>query len=1203
MGTPLRRLASPLMLVALLCLAATNPLVSNTSLVEQDTVSFSSQDPGVSDVPTWKIGDKWIYSGTFDPTKLVTDSGVQATVGEIYGDSTAEVTAITERSVDNMSVLAYTLRTSANFDKSGVSLDGYSGNVYITFQQTEYLRVSDLSSMRSDLELYIRFVPFGLSFAEQILGDITITNLYSPVNEVYDFPLRANEQWTTTVTSSSQWSGSSDYITPFPVPSTDTNSTTWEVTKIGKPKNSYGQSIGYGGCNASYELMSINRDGEPTGYRWYCPEARNFAWLHTEDEIGLVIDFRLKQYIPLDSTGVDRYNNPGSRDECLTVDLENDITALNTPMGVWVNASASCFSTTTGIPIEVHHETLGTVNLATTASNGSAFTTINVGDMKDSSDSALDWASHGIVARIQPSASSTFGNAVGASTLTLDEYLVGLDLIASDAFAKVLRNRSGMTTELNSLSGWNILPGDSLLVEVAVQNRGITASTPTTMLITHPDGQTSSHPIPSLNTYEAHKVNFTWTVPNDQGIGIVPVSWEADPSNINIADENSSNNLAQISLYVGRLPTPVFSDSTSLTLENLQLYANESFDEDGGNVTCVFKIPYDDGSRMWAWETIPSESCIVNWTWIDDGNYPVEITVIDEERDEQTSVMQVMVVNRGPEIQILSSRTEVKVEHPITLYAFANDSDSEETFPGVVDVHWPGTLCNEGYYTRVCTTTAPTEGWHSFTAVATDDDYATTVATIDIQFTNIAPYSASIALKKNGQFLASDEQQIWHLDEDEEVIVKGQALDSVDDLATLTHTWWPDGEQPSLMYTFNGRTSDFAMQWDTAGLHTVRLEVSDSEGEASQIEERWINIRNVPPVIEPLVSLLPVAEGQMITIEGNSTDTPSDLDTLSKCWDIDPGLDSDDIGGADDDCDITGDILNYAWNRSGSHTIIYHVTDDDGAQSSEVLIVEVLNMPPIVRLQNTDCVAYRECYLNADQTIDSLNDIGGLTIVWDLDITVDSNGDGIKDNDADIVGSSVSHVFRQSGTVNVKAMAWDENPERPGQAIMSVVVAPPERTSLEQVSAAFIGEEANALAQIGLLIATLLILALLTRRRRKKSNADPWQNPEFEEGDDQTEKVFETHALLEKVQNRRPDNSPPGMLFSQNEAPQNPNLVLPIAEQNIPSMAVESPVPIPQIEQQSSGPPTPVSGLPEGWTEEQWSHYGQQYLDAQSSHP
>ena len=136
------RLASSLMLVFLLFLASMQPLFSISSLEEAPTVQYASEDPGVQDVPTWKIGDKWVYSGTFDPTKLVTDSGVQATVGEIYGDTTAEVTAITERTVDNMTVLAYTLRTSANFDKSGVSLDGYSGNVYITFEQTEYLRVS-----------------------------------------------------------------------------------------------------------------------------------------------------------------------------------------------------------------------------------------------------------------------------------------------------------------------------------------------------------------------------------------------------------------------------------------------------------------------------------------------------------------------------------------------------------------------------------------------------------------------------------------------------------------------------------------------------------------------------------------------------------------------------------------------------------------------------------------------------------------------------------------------------------------------------------------------------------------------------------------------------------------------------------------------------------------------------------------------------
>jgi len=1170
-------------------------MVSIPTLADAPPIQFSSEDPGVSDVPTWKIGDKWVYSGTFDPTKLVTDSGVSATVGEIYGDTNAEVTAITERSVDNMSVLSYTLRTTANFDKSGVSLATYTGNVYITYEQTEYLRVSDLSLMQSDLELYILFVPYGISSLSEVLGDITISNTYSPVNEVYDFPLRANEQWTTTTTTSAAWSGSSDYITPFPAPSSDTNSTTWEVTSLGKPRNSYGQTIGYGGCNASYELTSINSNGDQSGYRWYCPEARNFAWLHTEDEIGLVIDFRLKQYMPLDSVGVDQYNHPGTRDECLVVDLEADITALNTPMAVWVNASSNCFSTTSGIPLELRHEAMNSVTLVTTASNGSGYAVIDMGDARDSSSSALDWASHGIVARVQPSVSSAFGNAVGSTTLTLDEYLVGLDLISSDKFAKVLRNRSGVVTELNSLSGWNILPGDELIVEVAVQNRGITSSTPTTMTITHPDGQISTHPLPSLATYEAHKVNFSWAVPSDQAIGMVPISWQADPDEVNSADANASNDNAEITMFVGRLPTPQLINASALTLERIQLVANGSFDEDGGDVSCSFKIPYDDGSRNWAWQTIPSSSCLVNWTWTDDGDYPVEVTVIDEERDEQIATMMVTIENRRPQIEIISARSEAKVEHPITLYAFANDSDSEEVWPGVVDVHWPDALCKEGYYSRVCTTTAPTEGWHTFTAVATDDDSETTAAIFEVLFTNIAPHSASIALQKDNKFIESDEQQIWQLNEDEEIVVKGQALDSVDDLEGLTHTWWPDGQQPSLMYSYSGRTSTFPMQWNTAGLHTIRLEVSDSDGEASLVEERWINIRNIPPVIEPLVSLLPIAEGQSITVEGNSTDTQSDIDSLVKCWDIDPGRDSDDLGGADDDCDIRGDVLEYSWNRSGSHTIIYHVTDDDGAQSSEVLTVEVLNMPPIVRLKDIECIAYRDCVLNADQTIDSLNDLEGLTIVWDLDITEDSNGDGIKDNDADLVGSTVTHMFRKAGTVRVKAMAWDENPERPGQSTMIVEVAPPERTSIEQVGATLIGDEANPFAQIGLLLATLFILASLTRRKKATANAESWQDGL--EGDGVSEHVFETQALVDEAQSRRPNAPPSDQLFATSiDRPEE----LAVSE---PEVVADSNTNLEPLVAETQGLPLPESGLPEGWTHEQWLHYGHQYLDAQSSHP
>ena len=97
--------------VALVLLLLASLLPIQHQVLAEPTVNHTiAGDPGVSDVPTWRIGDRWIYSGTFDPTILVTDTGVDATVGEIQGDTTSEVTGITTQNVDNMSVVAYTLR-------------------------------------------------------------------------------------------------------------------------------------------------------------------------------------------------------------------------------------------------------------------------------------------------------------------------------------------------------------------------------------------------------------------------------------------------------------------------------------------------------------------------------------------------------------------------------------------------------------------------------------------------------------------------------------------------------------------------------------------------------------------------------------------------------------------------------------------------------------------------------------------------------------------------------------------------------------------------------------------------------------------------------------------------------------------------------------------------------------------------------------
>ena len=63
----------------------------------------------------------------------------------------------------------------------------------------------------------------------------------------------------------------------------------------------------------------------------FVQRVRNYAWTHTEEDIGLVIDFRLKQYLPVESSGVLSNEDPGYRNMNLDVELSSEITALDTP--------------------------------------------------------------------------------------------------------------------------------------------------------------------------------------------------------------------------------------------------------------------------------------------------------------------------------------------------------------------------------------------------------------------------------------------------------------------------------------------------------------------------------------------------------------------------------------------------------------------------------------------------------------------------------------------------------------------------------------------------------------------------------------------------------------------------------------------------------------------------------------------------------
>ena len=129
---------------------------------------------------------------------------------------------------------------------------------------------------------------------------------------------------------------------------------------------------------------------------------------------------------------------------------------------------------------------------------------VQVGEATDTSTTTVDWASHGIVA--------VSGSMYGVATITLDENIVGLDLVAGIERASILRNRSGEITTLNSISGFNVLPGDVLGIQLPVYNRGVTTSTPTTVHITYPDGYEVAESLPALAFFEQYVFELEWII-------------------------------------------------------------------------------------------------------------------------------------------------------------------------------------------------------------------------------------------------------------------------------------------------------------------------------------------------------------------------------------------------------------------------------------------------------------------------------------------------------------------------------------------------------------------------------------------------------------------------------------------------------------------------------------------------------------------
>ena len=226
---------------------------------------------------------------------------------------------------------------------------------------------------------------------------------------------------------------------------------------------------------------------------------------------------------------------------------------------------------------------------------------------------------------------------------------------------------------------------------------------------------------------------------------------------------------------------------------------------------------------------------------------------------------------------------------------------------------------------------------------------------------------------------------------------------------------------------------------------------------------------------------------------------------------------SDDSGGSSDDCDLESNILERSWPdaTTAPTMIVFHVTDDDGSTAMIEIPIDIRNVNPDPRASPSTFSPMEGdvVFFSANGTTDSSYDMENLLYNWDMDTSVDSDGDGNHANDIDIQGKWIEWTFTGSGSRTVSMTAVDEGL---GSSITLTVIISEAPFSL-----------GDFIASYGLIIVVILIVSIVgavfvikignniesldpqvdqTSRLKKVSVDDAFDDPEYDPFDDRSRK-------------------------------------------------------------------------------------------------
>ena len=243
----------------------------------------------------------------------------------------------------------------------------------------------------------------------------------------------------------------------------------------------------------------------------------------------------------------------------------------------------------------------------------------------------------------------------------------------------------------------------------------------------------------------------------------------------------------------------------------------------------------------------------------------------------------------------------------------------------------------------------------------------------------------------------------------------------------INYTWNMDDGN----YRYNKM---FEYNYSTAGIYTVNLTITNTSNDVAYCEYEII-VDDISPIAKIEFQN---DYGDIITVGNENTPKSPFNITFNASKSTDKVNDN-----------IPGKIERYLWDfgvgyyfsnkqiatfsydHPGIYKVTLNVTDTAGNYNVIIKQIKINDLEAPDPNMITDPVG-RFCQidgwiiLNATPTTDNFDDIEDLTFVWDLDAKVDSNNDGIFENDADAFGLIVNYTPTNTGSKLITLWATDE---------------------------------------------------------------------------------------------------------------------------------------------------------------------------------